>query len=131
VPGLDEHTLSLFREVERARSGRLLRYLCEHFLEVWCPTLVSERAYEAIYLRDGYRCSNPVCRRRDVTPHHLVFRSKGGGDEPENLTALCCWCHLQGVHGGRIVARPVEGRIHWRIGRVAPTLVHDRDKLAA
>jgi hypothetical protein len=28
------------------------------------------------------------------------FRSQGGGDEPENLAALCAAHHLHGVHRG-------------------------------
>jgi hypothetical protein len=23
-----------------------------------------------VYARDGFRCTNPVCGRRDLTPHH-------------------------------------------------------------
>jgi hypothetical protein len=131
-----ESTVLLYREVLRAfqksgRRGRFLRELCEHFVEVWSPALVSNRAYEPIYRRDRYRCSNPVCRRHDITPHHLLFRSQGGTDAEDNLTSLCAWCHLEGVHGGRIEVRRVAGKVHWRIGRVAPTVVRDRDKVAA
>ena len=133
---LPESTLYLYREVERAfrqrgNRGRFVKSLCQHFIEVWAPTLLSERAYESIYARDGYRCTSPVCRRHDVTPHHLKFRSKGGGDEPDNLTSLCVWCHLEGVHGGRITAKTENGEIHWRIGRVNSTVVEGRDKLVA
>ena len=28
-----------------------------------------------------------------------MFRSHQGSDEPGNLTALCAWHHLRGVHG--------------------------------
>ncbi|HRE89335.1 MAG TPA: HNH endonuclease [Myxococcota bacterium] len=59
-------------------------------------------AYGDIYLRDRYRCQNPVCRSRQVTPHHIVFRSRGGGDEPSNLISLCARCHLDLVHGGHL-----------------------------
>ncbi|HEX6275559.1 MAG TPA: HNH endonuclease, partial [Polyangiaceae bacterium] len=73
--------------------------------------------YFRVYRRDAFRCSSPVCRRRDVTPHHLVFRSHGGGDEDDNVASLCSWCHLHGVHEGRIGAEPPASRIRWRIGR--------------
>jgi len=77
----------------------------------------AEPEYFEVYRRDRFRCASPVCARRDVTPHHLVFRSHGGGDEDENVASLCVWCHLHGVHEGRILAEPPASRIHWRIGR--------------
>jgi hypothetical protein len=126
-----ESTLLLYREVARAYARfrptrRLLRGLCEHFLAVWSPVVSSNRKYEHIYERDGYTCTSPVCERHDVTPHHLRFRSQGGGEEPENLTSLCVWCHLEGVHGGRIKADPQPEGIHWTIGRMAALRVIDR-----
>lgn len=132
-----EYTLLLYREVARAfarehPTRRLLRGLCEHFLTVWNPVVARrhEHKYEHIFERDAYTCTSPVCGRHDLTPHHLKFRSKGGGDEPENLTSLCVWCHLEGVHGGRIRAEPQPDGIHWTIGRLAPSRVVDRDRVA-
>ena len=133
-----ESTRLLYRDVSRAfarqhPSRPLLRSLCQHFMAVWGPVLARKRKhkYEHIYERDGYACTSPVCDRHDVTPHHLKFRSRGGGDEPENLTSLCVWCHLEGVHGGRIRAEPKSDGIHWTIGRVAPIRVVDRDKVTS
>ncbi len=37
-----------------------------------------------------------------MTPHHIRFRSRGGGDEPSNLVSLCDKCHLSLVHGGHL-----------------------------
>lgn len=133
-----ESTALLYRDVSRAfvcqhPSRPLVRSLCQHFLAVWGPVVARKHRhkYGHIYKRDGYVCTSPVCDRRDVTPHHLKFRSRGGGDEPENLTSLCVWCHLEGVHGGRIRAEPRPDGIHWTIGRVAPIRVVDRDKLTS
>lgn len=91
------------------------------------------RPYGGIYLRDGYRCRSPVCSRRDVTPHHLRFRSRGGGDEPDNLATVCSWCHLFGIHGGRIRAEGTARRIRWELGPTGePCVVVDgRDRIAA
>lgn len=132
-----ERTLLLYREVARAFARAhptrpLLRSLCEHFLSVWNPVVARRRPhkYEHIFERDAYTCTSPVCFRHDVTPHHVRFRSKGGGDEPENLTSLCVWCHLDGVHGGRIRAEPRPDGIHWTIGRLAPLRVTNRDRAA-
>src|SRR5690606_18946785 len=73
------------------------------------------------------------CNRRDVTPHHLVFRSAGGSDAPRNVGTVCVWCHLRGVHGGRIRAQGPAENIRWELGpRGAPTLVvHGREREAA
>lgn len=35
-----------------------------------------------------------VCMVRAVTAHHLKLRSQGGGNELENLCAVCRDCHL-------------------------------------
>src|SRR6185369_13014034 len=52
--------------------------------------------------RDGWRCSNPMCRARSrLHVHHIVFRSHGGSDEPWNLITLCVGCHAL-VHSGRL-----------------------------
>ena len=64
-------------------------------------------AYGEIYLRDRYRCQNPTCRSRHCTPHHIVFRSHGGGEDTSNLVSLCERCHLDLVHGGHLA---VTGR---------------------
>jgi hypothetical protein len=66
-----------------------------------------------------------------VTPHHLQFRSRGGGDEDENLASLCVWCHLHGVHEGRIGAEPPASHIRWRIGRSGTLRIEGRTRVAA
>ena len=71
-------------------------------------------AYGDIYLRDRFRCQNPICRSRNCTPHHLVFRSHGGGDEPSNLVSLCDRCHLSLVHGGHLTVTGLAPHaLHW------------------
>jgi hypothetical protein len=66
-----------------------------------------------------------------VTPHHLVFRAHGGGDEDENVASLCVWCHLRGIHEGRIAAEPPASRIRWRIGRTGTLSIEGRTLLAS
>jgi hypothetical protein len=110
--------------------------LCDNFCRIWLPVIRRERlteggtkpAYFEVYERDAFRCTSPVCSRRDVTPHHLRFRSAGGGDELENLTTLCVWCHLEGIHGGRLAAAPPASNIDWRIGRNATVRVTGRER---
>jgi len=46
-------------------------------------------------LRDGFRCirCEDGKNRRNLTAHHLIPRSEGGGDNLENLVTLCPPCH--------------------------------------
>jgi hypothetical protein len=114
-------------------STSWLKFLCLSIWSAWRHLLGTSVAYGHIYIRDRYRCSSPVCNRRDVTPHHLQFRSAGGSDEDENVAAVCTWCHLFGVHGGRIRAWGTAERIRWELGAAGcPCLVvHGRERVAA
>jgi len=86
-------------------------------------------AYAAVHARDRYRCTSPVCCKRTAQPHHLRKRSQGGGDEEENVTALCCECHLDGVHAGRLAVEPPASRMLWSIGRDGGLVVLGRRKI--
>ncbi|HWO13479.1 MAG TPA: hypothetical protein VNN80_28455 [Polyangiaceae bacterium] len=110
-----------------------LRFACLSLWQAWRHLLGAEVAYGHIYVRDRYRCLSPVCNRRDVTPHHLRFRSAGGTDDDDNIGSFCTWCHLCGVHGGRIRAQGTARLIHWEFGPAsAPCLVvHGRERQAA
>jgi hypothetical protein len=55
-----------------------LRFLCLSLWHAWRHLLGADVAYGHIYIRDRFRCLSPVCSRRDVTPHHLRFRSACG-----------------------------------------------------
>ncbi len=112
------------------RDTTFLRFACELFLDTWRPRR-SEVDYAHIYERDRHRCQSPCCGRRDVTPHHLRFRSHGGDDSDENLTSLCSWCHLEGIHRGQISAMPPASRIRWSFGRNAHTVVEGRRRTRA
>jgi hypothetical protein len=110
-----------------------LRFLCLSLWGAWRHLLGTSVAYGRIYIRDRFRCGSPVCNRRDVTPHHLQFRSAGGSDDPWNTTSVCTWCHLCGVHGGRIRAVGTAEWIRWELGAPGrPCLVvHGRERVAA
>ena len=141
---VSEGTYRFWRALERAFSrvyarvcrapSSFLRFLCENFCRIWLPSLrqgcLTDSGafpeYFRVYRRDVFRCVSPVCSRRDVTPHHLVFRSHGGGDDDENVASLCSWCHLHGVHEGRIAAEPPASKIRWRIGRSGTLSVEGR-----
>ena len=103
-----------------------LSFLCLCVWRAWRHLLGADVAYGQVYVRDRFRCTSPVCNRRDVTPHHLRFRSAGGGDEDDNVVAVCMWCHLFGVHGGRIRAAGTAERIQWELGPLTqPCVVVD------
>jgi hypothetical protein len=121
------HWEALYRRHSLHRES-FLRFACDLFTEVWRPR-VPEVAFGQIYARDRYRCQSPCCGRRDVTPHHLRFRSRGGDDADENLTSLCSWCHLEGIHRGQISAAPPASKIRWSFGKVPHTVVHGRRRL--
>jgi 5-methylcytosine-specific restriction endonuclease McrA len=45
-----------------------------------------------VYVRDCWRCRH--CKSRGpLHPHHLKYKSQGGGDELSNLITLCFICH--------------------------------------
>jgi hypothetical protein len=111
------------------RNTTFLRFACELFADTWRPR-GSDVACAHIYERDRHRCQSPCCGRRDVTPHHLRFRSHGGDDSDENVTSLCTWCHLDGIHSGHISATPPVSNIRWTFGRSQHTVVEGRRRFS-
>jgi hypothetical protein len=79
------------------------------------------RHRDPIFERDGWRCAVPACSsRKSLHDHHVMFRSRGGGNDLGNRTTVCAWHHLRGIHEGRIRAfgrAPHE--IVWEVGRQA------------
>jgi len=55
------------------------------------------RAY--ILHRDDYQCQKCKAKNTKLHVHHIVFRSKGGTDTPDNLISLCESCHNK-LHAG-------------------------------
>jgi len=106
----------LFRRANE--PGDFADFLIRTFWHTWLfgdPT--ARVAYQHIYERERCRCASPVCSSRDLTPHHLRFRSRGGGDEDANVLGLCVTCHLELVHQGRLAAAPPADRVRWTLGR--------------
>jgi hypothetical protein len=48
-----------------------------------------------VLFRDGYSCQKCSGKKKDnrLHVHHIVFRSKGGTNSPDNLITLCETCH--------------------------------------
>jgi len=105
---LTEGTGHFWRALERLHNqmsggAPFLPFLVCSVLDAWRDTTDGKIAYADVYLRDRWRCASPVCRSRNVTPHHLVFRSHGGGEERSNLISLCERCHLELVHHHKLL----------------------------
>ena len=71
-----------------------------------------------VYERDGWKCTVPGCSsRKNLHAHHIVFRSAGGSDAPENLTTLCAFHHQRGVHGGTVrITGSAPDRLWYELG---------------
>ena len=108
-----------WREVEAlhgtlAMPGSFVAFLVRAVMKAWAGVRPERVAYDDVYLRDLWRCSCPVCHCRNVTPHHLRFRSRGGGEDRENLSSLCARCHLELVHGQKLAVARVDGELEWQ-----------------
>ena len=68
--------------------------------------------------RDGWRCQAPGCSARSrLEVHHIVYRSRGGSDLPDNLVTLCHAHHQHGIHGkGLRLEGAAPGELRWRLG---------------
>ena len=65
---------------------------------------VSNHTRKAVYARDHYRCA--LCDSpRGIQIHHVIPRSQGGGNQPDNLITLCMYCHAV-IHGTRFPDMP-------------------------
>lgn len=57
---------------------------------------------EYILFRDNHQCQNPNCKNKSRQPilsvHHIIYRSNGGIDSPNNLIMLCTECHTPLTH---------------------------------
>ncbi|WP_242346047.1 HNH endonuclease [Anaeromyxobacter terrae] len=98
-----------------------LERMAEHFVSTWKPALAERSTPQRRAIaRDGGLCLVPGCSRAAVHAHHIVFRSRGGGDEPPNLASLCAAHHLRGIHGGFVEIRgAAPDRLTWRLGSTA------------
>lgn len=94
--------------------------LLEEFCRTWDdPEMSPERQADAVYIRDGWRCTAPGCTsRRNLEDHHIVYRSRGGNDDLSNRTCLCRFHHQMGEHGGLARCRGVAPMgVLWALGR--------------
>ncbi len=77
------------------------------------------RHRDPVFERDGWRCAVPACSaRRALHDHHIIFRSRAGGNGRENRVTGCATHHQHGLHGGGSVRAWGEAPdgIHWELG---------------
>jgi hypothetical protein len=121
---------TFWRELEAEHrehlGGDFVPFLIRAVLENWQDTFshLSKIEYSDVYQRDRWKCQNPRCTSRHVTPHHIIRRSAGGGEERSNLVSLCAICHLELVHGQTTrgstlhVSGLAPDALRWGIGAV-------------
>jgi hypothetical protein len=72
--------------------------------------------------RDKWKCTYPGCNaRRELTVHHIIFRSQGGPDELWNAVTLCRFHHGL-LHTGQI---GVKGRAPDKLEWTPPRLMKE------
>jgi hypothetical protein len=99
-------------------AAQCLIAMAEHFLETWRAHLKQANTLQRrVRARDKHRCQVPGCSRAAVHAHHIISRSQGGTDDPENLVSLCAAHHLYGIHGGRMrVTGTAPDKLVWTFG---------------
>jgi hypothetical protein len=61
---------------------------------------IPPRTRSYVWMRDQGVCSIAGCRSRyRLQPHHIHERSRGGDNDPDNLTLLCWFHHHVAIHG--------------------------------
>jgi len=83
-----------------------------------CGLAASAPASRPVFARDGWRCAVPACTaRRNLHDHHLLYRSRGGGNARDNRITVCAWHHLRGIHQGRVRAwGTAPDVVTWELG---------------
>jgi len=86
-----------------ASDGEAFGALLDHALASWTARDPAAARPDPVIERDGYRCAVPGCSsRRNLQDHHIVFRSAGGSNAPDNRITLCAFHHHRCLHTGRM-----------------------------
>lgn len=87
-------------------DGQAFAALLDHALATWTARDPGAARPDPVIDRDGYRCAVPGCSaRRNLQDHHVVFRSAGGSNAPDNRVTLCAFHHHRCLHAGRLRVR--------------------------
>jgi hypothetical protein len=88
---------------------------CKWYLEhVQIP---KQRGFRKVKEHAGWVCESPLCDCLTIRgdPHHRIWRSRGGTNDPKNARYVCRPCHRRGIHPFEIVRIDVDqqGRDVW------------------
>ena len=101
--------------------GELFLLVAWHFVPTWGPVFWGRRPPSPVRRRDGPWCTVPGCSRASDQDHHVVFKSRGGGNGLGNQTAICAPHHLRGVHAGRLrVSGTAPDALVWELASGRP-----------
>ena len=85
---------------------------CQRELHINHRLVQQQRIYKLrpLQLMELHRTTGVEARHHDhhIIPsdiHHVIKRSQGGGDQPDNLITLCMYCHAV-IHGTRFPDMP-------------------------
>jgi hypothetical protein len=78
----------------------MLRYLVDHFLDVYQAEHKALGGRHPIHERDDYACRFPGCWKRVCEDDHMKAKSQGGSDDPSNRHTLCAGHHRIAKHLG-------------------------------
>ena len=78
------------------------------------PNYGFENTKAQVLFRDGYTCqycgkNQKKIKNIRLDVHHIIYKSNGGSDEPENLITVCRPCHWKIHNKGMKV--PVQGKL--------------------
>jgi hypothetical protein len=97
-----------------ALDGEVFDAILDGALLAWTLRDPAARRPDPVMERDGWRCAVPGCTsRRNLHDHHVVYRSRGGGDAAANRVTLCAFHHQRCLHAGllRIHGRSPDGLV--------------------
>jgi hypothetical protein len=105
---------------EPLTAEECLYWVADHFITTWEGAPEARFAPERrIIERDRGFCQVPGCSGAAGHVHHVVYRSQGGGDDPENLVSICVAHHLHGIHRGWVrVSGRAPDELCWELGEV-------------
>jgi hypothetical protein len=77
-----------------------------------------QSGFERVKEEQHWTCENPRCLLESLgcMAHHLLWRSRGGGNQPTNARCVCRPCHLRGIHPYEVleITKDRKGRDLWR-----------------
>lgn len=105
---------------EPLTAEECLYWVADHFITTWESAPEARFTPERLIIeRDRGFCQVPGCSRAAEHVHHVVYRSQGGGDDPENLVSICVAHHLHGIHRGWVrVSGRAPDELCWELGEV-------------